>query len=149
MDTNSTTHLEAGLSLRSHVSRIIRTLRNVFGLVRQYFGDQLPFINPEEHITLVNLSPSPFTKDSSQSRLHSKWWPFPNRNSFLLGSWHWNGSIQKSQSEFKDLINIVGDSLFDPDDVCHTKWSKVFAMLGGSGPDDDKTGEEWLDVDAG
>jgi len=65
-----------------------------------------------------------------------------------LGSWYWNGGIQKSQSEFKDLINIVGDSSFDPDDVRPTKWSKVFATLGGGGPDDE-AGEEWLDVDAG
>jgi len=148
MDTDSATHLEAGLSLRSRVSRIIRTPRNIFGLVRQYFGDQLPSVDPEEHITLADLSPSPSTEDSSQSRLRSKWWPFPNRNSFLLGSWYWNGGIQKSQSEFKDLINIVGDSSFDPDDVRPTKWSKVFATLGGGGPDDE-AGEEWLDVDAG
>src|SRR5882724_10407739 len=57
MDTDSATHLEAGLSLRSRVSRIIRTPRNIFGLVRQYFGDQLPSVDPEEHITLADISP--------------------------------------------------------------------------------------------
>ena len=83
MDTDSTTHLEPGLSLCSPVSHIICTPRNIFGLVRQYFGDQLPSVNPEEHIILVDLSPSPSTENSSQSQLRSKWWPFPNRNSFL------------------------------------------------------------------
>jgi len=86
---------------------------------------------------------------STHTATHSKWLPFPNKNSFLLGAWHWNGGIQKSQSEFKDLIEIVGDASFNPDDVCHTKWSKVFATLGDGGPDEAEVDGEWLDVDAG
>jgi hypothetical protein len=135
------------------VYRIIRTPRNVFGLVREYFGDRLPSVDPEEHITLADISPAAATASapsfSGQAQPHSKWSPFPNRNSFLLGAWHWNGGIQKSQSEFGDLIKIVGDSSFNPDDVRHTKWNKIFATLGGGGSDDEDIEGEWLDVDAG
>jgi len=139
-------------SLRSRINCIIRTPRNDFGLVRQYFAKQLPTVDPEEHVTLADISPSaakssqPF---SSQAQPRSKWWPFPNKSSFLLGAWHWNGGIQKSQSEFKNLIDIVGDPSFNPDDVRHTKWSNVFTTLGGGGPDGEDIDGEWLDIDAG
>jgi len=139
--------------LCSRVSRIIRTPRNVFGLVRQYFGEQLPTVDPEEHVTLADISPLAASESSQpfagQAQPRSKWWPFPNKSSFLLGAWHWNDGIQKSQSGFKDLINIVGDPSFNPDDVRHTKWSNVFTTLGGGGPDDEEIDGEWLDVDAG
>jgi len=137
------------LPLRSRVFRIIRTPRNLFGLVRQYFGEQLPTVDPEEHVTLSDISPQPSQSFSGQAQSRSKWWPFPNKNSFLLGAWHWNGGLQKSQSEFKDLIDIVGDPLFNPNDVRQTKWSNVFTTLGGGGPDDEDIDGEWLDVDAG
>jgi len=116
--------------------------------VRQYFTTQLPTVDPEEHFTLADVSP-PTTMASTHTATRSKWLPFPNKNSFLLGAWHWNGGIQKSQSEFKDLIEIVGDASFNPDDVRHTKWSKVFATLGDGGPDEAEVDGEWLDVDAG
>jgi hypothetical protein len=126
-------------SLPSRLSRIIRTPRNIFGLVRQYFTTQLPTVDPEEHFTLADVSP-PTTMASTHTATRSKWLPFPNKNSFLLGAWHWNGGIQKSQSEFKDLIEIVGDASFNPDDVRHTKWSKVFTTLGDGGPDEAERG---------
>jgi len=132
-------------SLHSRVSRFIRTPRNIFGLVRQYFGAQLPAVDPEEHLTLADISSA--APRSSTPR--SKWSPFPNKSSFLLGAWHWNGGTQKSQSGFKDLIDIVGDPSFHPEDVRNTKWNKVFSTLGDGGPDDEEVDGEWLDVDAG
>jgi hypothetical protein len=112
---------------------------------------QVPTVDPEEHVTLEDMSPpsavnQPFSGNASS---RSKWWPFPNKNSFLLGNWHWNGGLQKSQSEFKNLIDIVGDPLFHPDDVRDTKWSKIFTTLGDNDMDGDEAGGEWSDVDAG
>jgi hypothetical protein len=131
-------------SLRSRVRRIIRTPRNIFGLVRQYFAVEPPTVDPEDHVSLTEpLLPS--APAESQSR--SKWWPFPNKSSFLLGNWHWNGGLQKSQSEFKNLINIVGDSHFNPEDVRSTQWDSIFTKLGDSDPDE--VAGEWLDMDAG
>ena len=66
-----------------------------------------------------------------------------------MGAWHWNGGNQKSQSEFRDLIDIVSDPSFHPEDIHDTKWNKVFSTLGDGGPDDKEVDGEWLDVDAG
>jgi hypothetical protein len=150
MNANTAPHLDTDpSSFRVRVRHIIRTPRNIFGLVRQYFAEQLPSIDPEEHITLADLSPSAVNGSPIESR--STWLPFPNRNSFLLGNWYWNGGLQKSQSEFKDLLNIIGDPSFSSDDVRRTKWSKIFAKLGDSNADGDEVDVdgEWLDVDAG
>ena len=129
------------------------TRRNIFGLLRRYFG-KLPSTDPDEHVTLADMS-SPSATDtlsqpfSGQTQPQSKWWPFPNKNSFLLGNWHWNGGLQKSQSEFKGLIDIVGDPSFNPDDICKANWSKIFSKLGDSDAHGDDTDGEWMDVDAG
>ena len=129
---------------RSRIHRIFRTPRNVFGLVRQYFGKELPSVDPEENLTLADLtSPSPADK-LSQPR--SGFFPFPNRSSFLLGDWYWNGGVQKSQQSFKDLIDIVGNPAFQPNHVRHTNWSEINATLGSTDVDGDA---EWLDEDAG
>jgi hypothetical protein len=133
-----------GTSLpHSRIRRLFRTPRNIFGLVRQYFAEHLPSVDPEELITLADLtSPSPV----NTSQQPSDFYPFPNKSSFLLGDWYWNGSVQKSQQSFKDLIDIVGDPLFHPDNVRNTKWNGINAMLGGSDIDGDAG---WLDEDAG
>jgi hypothetical protein len=132
--------------LRSRMCRIFRTPRNIFGLVRQYFAEQLPSVDPEEHITLADLSPPSSADKSSQQP--SSLYPFPNKSSFLLGNWYWNGGVQKSQESFKELIDIVGDPSFQPDHVRHTKWTGINAKLGSSDADGDAEGE-WLDADAG
>jgi hypothetical protein len=131
---------------RSRACRIIRTPRNIFGIVRQYFAVQFPSVDPEECVSLADKSPL-LTADSSFHQSRSKWWPFPNKNSFLLGSWFWTGGLQKSQSEFKNLIDIVGHPSFNSEDVRDTKWNSIFAKLGDSNPDE--IDGEWLDVDAG
>jgi hypothetical protein len=131
--------------LHSHLHRIIRTPRNIFGLVHQYFAVELPSVDPEEHVTLADMSPLSAAERSSNQC--PKWWPFPNWNLFLLGYWHWNGGLQKSQSEFKDLLAIVGHTSFNSDDVCDTQWNSIFAKLGDSNINENDA--EWLDMDAG
>jgi len=132
-------------SHRSRIREIIRTPRNIFGLLRQYFTDHPRPVDPEEHITLVDLS-SPSTTNKSP-RLLANFHPFPNKNSFLLSDWYWNGGVQKSQQSFKELTDIVSDPSFHPDDIRQTKWSEINAKLGNSDADGDA--EEWLDEDAG
>src|SRR6202040_3093195 len=97
-------------------------------------------------VTLADMSP-PLSGETSCHQLRSKWWPFPNQNSFLLGNWHWNGGIQKSQSEFKALVDIIGSPSFHSEDVRHTKWSTIFTKLGDRNLDD--VDGEWLNIDAG
>jgi hypothetical protein len=140
METSAGANLKEPSSLPSRMRRVIRTPRNLFGLVRQYFAERLPTVDPEEHVTLADMSPA-----DTKTQPNFSWFPFPNKNSFLLANWHWNGGLQKSQSEFKDLLDIVGDPSFNPDDVRDTKWTKIFASLGDSNEHGDGVCGEWLD----
>ncbi|KAG1802175.1 uncharacterized protein HD556DRAFT_1438212 [Suillus plorans] len=127
---------------------------NIFGLVRQCFS-KLPSHNPEEYVTITDLSfiqgshqannepPSPVTSNSD-----SQYLPYPNRSSFKLGDWYWNQGVQKSQGDYKKLMDILGSSTFKATDISSTNWKKINAQLGLN--DYDKGDEEeWEDKDAG
>ena len=120
--------------------------------MRQYFTTQLPIADPEDLITLedlsstaANLLPHNSMPATTTTDLH----PFPNKSSFLLGDWYWNGGIQKSHQSFKDLIGIVGDRSFDPSHVRHTKWDQINAVLAADADEMGDEEHEWLDKDAG
>ena len=123
--------------------KILRTPQNLFGLVRQYYADKFPSIDPEEEVTLAQLSDYSITFAKDEIGF----FPFPNESSFCLGHWYWTGGVQKSLQSFKDLIGIVGHTDFDPDDVRQTKWDKINQILG----DNVEEGQEgeWVDDDAG
>jgi hypothetical protein len=73
--------------------------------------------------------------------------PYPNRSSFELGHWYWNGGVQKSHQSFKELVDIVGRSDYDPNDVRNTPWDKINSQLGANA--DAEGRDEWEDEDAG
>jgi hypothetical protein len=56
---------------------------------------------------------TPFQPQSTENDFH----PYPNKNSFLLGNWYWNGGIQKLQESFHKLLSIIGNPDFRTDDV--------------------------------
>lgn len=127
-----------------HVLAVIHSMRNIFGLSRKYLAATLPIHDPEELVTLEDLfNHSGPTEEFMGSDLYH---PYPNRNSFLLGDWYWNGGVQKSQQSFAELLKIIGDPTFNPSDVQHTKWSSINAALGCSEKD---SAGEWLDVTSG
>src|ERR1700722_16455246 len=129
-------------SLRRRLRQTFTTERNVFGLSRRYHALELPSHDPEEYSQLDELSDIP--PPSSSSILDPpSFYPYPNSSSFRLGDWYWNGGIQKSQSSFKELVHIVGDPEFHPEDIRDTNWNDINNTLGN-----DK-GDEWLDEDAG
>jgi hypothetical protein len=90
-------------------------------------------------MSLTELSNVPTQDSTTETPLY----PYPNRNSFLLGDWYWNGGAQKSQASFKDLLEIVGSSEFHPEDVRSTKWDLINDELAN----DDEG--EWMDIDPG
>jgi hypothetical protein len=139
IDADSSPSLTASLGLRFR--RIFRTPRNIFGLSRQYETKDLPSFDPEEHITLEDLSNIPAHSDPSDPKA---FYPYPNRSAFELGNWHWNGGVHKSQRSFHDLMEIMGDPEFNLADVRDVNWDRINEKLGT----DDDTGE-WLDDDAG
>ena len=115
------------------------TGRNIFGLSRRYNVVELPSRDPEEHNQLNELSDIPSI--SAASTAPSIFHPYPNRSSFRLGDWYWNGSTQKSQASFKELLEIIGDREFQSSDIRGTKWDEINRTLAS----DDK--EEWLDAE--
>src|SRR6267154_4701873 len=96
---------------------VVSFARNVFGLVRQFFVEKIPTVDPKECVALADLLPLAGNTPVQAPSRHSKWLPFLNKNSFLLGNWHWNSGLQKLLSEFKELIDIIGDPSFNPDDI--------------------------------
>jgi hypothetical protein len=127
-------------------SPIVRffTSRNAFGLWRQYQTEFPPLYDPEENVTLKDLtiSGSPTSESYSSAPVTNDFRPYPNSSSFLLGEWYWNEGVQKSQDNFRKLLEIVGSSDFNPEDIKTTNWKKVDDQLGGEDL-------KWLDEDAG
>jgi hypothetical protein len=116
-----------------HLRRFFRSPRNIFGLSRTYSGVEPPIHDAEEEVSRSDLSKaSPEVSD-----FH----PFTNESSFLLSEWYWKDSTQKSQTSFRDLINIIGRPEFCPADIQETKWDRVNSSLAD--------GDEWADEDAG
>ncbi|KAG2753752.1 hypothetical protein P692DRAFT_20870582, partial [Suillus brevipes Sb2] len=130
-----------------------RTARNIFGLIRQFFSSIPPSHDPEDVITLKDISTStipamaPAKLDVPTEPRDNSFHPYPNRSSFELGHWYWNGSVQKSHQSFRELIDIVGRPDFDSDDVRSMQWDKINSRLGASTQDEE--GDEWEDEDAG
>ena len=115
---------------------------NLFGLSRRYETTELPSHDPDEHLSLQQLSNIPARSISSSSG-HHLFHPYPNYSSFLLGDWFWNGGEKKSIGSFKDLINIVSDPEFQQADVQNIHWDRINNDLAANEVDD------WLDEDAG
>jgi hypothetical protein len=109
----------------------ICTSKNVFSLYRQYSTS--PTHDPEEELSLDDLSNIPSNKLTSDNNLGltpQSFGPYPNYNSFRIGDWYWNRS-QKSQADFRDLIDIIGDLDFQSVDVRHTRWDSINSQLAG------------------
>jgi hypothetical protein len=118
-------------SFTAHIIQYFRTQHNAFSLFLQYCLDQRPPHNPEETIDLSNLS-NLSTGENGPSQPHNNktnFHPFPNKNLFLLKGWYWNDGVQKSQDSFNTLLSIVGHPYFCPEDVQHTKWGDIDAIL--------------------
>src|ERR1700722_1735086 len=120
--------------------QVFTTERNIFGLFRHYEAVQPPSHDPEEYTSLDELPDIASEGSASDQVFH----PYPNRSSFRLGDWFWNGGVQKSQSSFRELLDIVGDPNFKPADVRDTRWGDIDRALGS---DDDQG--EWMDEYAG
>ena len=113
---------------------------NAFGLFRRYEIRQT-FLehDPDEYVSLIDLSNIPTRTNVAQPTFS----PYPNRSSFLLGDWYWNGGVQKSQQSFNDLIKIITDPEFQITDIQNVNWTQINEELAS-----DNAGE-WLDDDAG
>ncbi|KAG2097512.1 uncharacterized protein F5147DRAFT_777960 [Suillus discolor] len=134
-----------GVSARS----VFHTPPNVFGLVCQYFCAMPPSHDPEEYMTIADLSFIPEApQEPYASNNHSLYHLYPNRSSFQLGEWYWNQGLQKSQADYTKLLDIIGTSSFSASDVTSTRWKNINSTLGVN-EYDEGDGDEWQDKDAG
>lgn len=140
-DPQPTSDASALLSHTFRTFRTFRTLPNIFKLSRQYYSDRLPTHDPEEVTTLENLTlrnsdqdvnlPTP-VKQYDDLEAADAFYPYPNKSSFLLGDWFWNGGVQKSQKSFMELLQIIGDPEFQPEDIRATRWNFINRQLGST-----------------
>lgn len=125
----------------SQICRIFTTPRNIFGLSRKFYGKEAPLEDPEAEITLQDLSNTSVPHHPLQSAPPT-FYPFPNRNAFIMSDWFWNGGVQKSRQSFRELMNILGDPEFKLEDIRDVDWDRVNKVLA---TDDEG---EWVDEDA-
>jgi hypothetical protein len=124
--------------------------------VCQYFSSTPPSHDPEEYITLADLSFIPGSAPVTEEQRHSpaaldsnsQYHPYPNHSSFQVGDWYWNQGIQKLQGDYMKLVGILGGETFNFADVSSTWWKQINSQLGEN-EFDEGDGEEWEDEDAG
>ena len=134
----------------------IKTQLNSFGLFRLYDEDSLP-INDPDMATSGDEVDAPVLRNNISQPLEivasggDPFYPYPNETSLLLGDWYWNQGHQKSQASFRLLLDIIGHTGYDPEDVRNTNWTAIDRKLGNSSVryDNTKTDCEWLDHDSG
>lgn len=135
-----------------------RTGINVFGLFRQYLSGVAPTHDPEQLLDLTDLSEAEFELPAGLeacTTIQAPFHPYPNKNSFLLGEWYWNGT-QKSQENFQKLVGIVSSPDFRPADVRNVPWKQINTELAtvsqsntSGDPNLDGQRDEWLDENGG
>ena len=111
------------------IRQALSSPRNIFGLIRQYYGTCFPLHDPEELNTSDALSDIQSScRPLPLSSLNVS--PYPNHSSFVLGEWYWCGGVQKLKNDFKNLIKIITNQDFCPSDVINTKWDLIDQQLG-------------------
>ncbi|KAG2030365.1 hypothetical protein BDR03DRAFT_987137 [Suillus americanus] len=126
-------------------------LRDFIDTSSSFFLSTPPSHNPEEAVTLQYISSVPVIASAEPNAYVESddmlFYPYPNQSSFELGHWYWHSSMQKSHQGFRDLINIVSNPDFDPEDVRSTSWDKINLKLGVTIQDNEE--DKWEDKVAG
>lgn len=131
--------------------KTFKTPRNIFGLCRKYLSTEPLIHDPDEWATLKDIyEPDKPTESSAllPTSLELLFDPYPNKSSFSLGDWYWNHGIQKSQKDFRRLVDIIGAPDFNTEEIRNTNWFSINKKLGENDFDNDDK-DEWEDVDAG
>jgi hypothetical protein len=111
------------------VRMIMKSARDKFGLFRQYHASRFPDHDPNDNITQDDLLDT--SSDTTFSHPAGSYYTYPTQSSFLLGEWYWNGGIKKSQSDFQNLLKIVGHPSFRPEEIAGVNWRLIDGQLSG------------------
>ena len=71
------------LSAFSSIRKVLKSTHNVFGLFRQYHTTYFPEHDPDQSVTVDDL-----TNTLPDTNLLIDYHPYPNQSSFLLGEWY-------------------------------------------------------------
>lgn len=88
-----------------------------------------PSHDPDSEAQLSDVPISHSTQDIETSPA-AQFSPYPNQNAFLLGEWYWNGSVQKTRSDFQKLTNIICDPSFNAADIANVPWDSLNKRIG-------------------
>jgi hypothetical protein len=144
--------LETAAAPQSMMLRYFRTPRNIFGLSRKCYGSELPSHDPEVSQELCDAQSDGSMSQSTRPKPppnDQPFYPYPNQEAFNLGDWYWNHGVQKSQENFKRLLDIVGNPSFSPDNVRKTNWTEINTLLAANKGDDYLEDDQWLGEDTG
>lgn len=111
---------------------------NKFGLFRVYTTQTLPSHDPDDPYSIEHVL-QPSVQDTQRSKATNLFYPYPNENSMRLGDWYWNHGAQKSRENFKRLLGIISDPMFNAADLCGVAWDSINKELGD---DDSDTGSD-------
>lgn len=99
-----------------HVRDMFHTTTNRFGVMREYLGR--PSYDPATLADLANFPTEPpsFCKPGDHDLPPP--WPFENMSTFLLMSWYYSGSSQKTEQEVTRLVkDVIGSPEFKLEDL--------------------------------
>ena len=125
------------------VSKLVPNVVSLWGWTYKNHAIRFPDHNPIKNIMHDDLMDA--SLDAFSGNLADSYHPYPNRSSFLLGEWYWNGGLKKMQSGFQDLIKIVGHPRCRPEDISGTNWRLIDAQLSGDWLCNPSNDEDWED----
>ena len=136
----------------SSICHIFRTQKNKFSLYQAYHTELIPSHDPDDPFSIANKCIDANTSAKQHfciSELESPFYPYLNENSMQLGDWYWNQGAQKSKESFRELLGIIGDEGFHPEEVTKTNWQAMDRALGQNQFDNQPDAGDWLDEDDG
>lgn len=99
------------------------SLRDEFGLYKRYRTPEDHPYDPDatlharcSHPDTSSLDPPPHTDN---------YYPFPNRNAFLLGEWRASDGNGKGRADFARLLEIISSPDWQAADVRGVNWAKI------------------------
>ncbi|KAH6896318.1 hypothetical protein BKA70DRAFT_1438538 [Coprinopsis sp. MPI-PUGE-AT-0042] len=121
------------------------TEKNEFGLYKRFQTPEPHPYDPEASLNLQSFCNPPPREDDP---FHpDNYYPFPNRNAFLLGEWRASDDNGKGRAGFAKLLQIIGSPDWNPTDVCGIDWAKIDNALASSVTEVD-VDDAWVDESA-
>jgi hypothetical protein len=115
--------------VRLYASERLRTVKNSFGLWREYPArpSRIPDIDKSAADFVLNSS-KPLRKKKHRKILDVIW-PYPNLSSFLFGLHFRKGSVHKTAADRKEMQNLFEDDRFNSKDIRGVDFEKIDRIL--------------------